>query len=174
MTTHREEEPAMSTTEATEATTFDPIIDPASGEILASTEEERVELVAILGRQLVDAQVAAAAAAHAAVLLRSLMKVGDAWPDPDRPGWAVMMKPPGNPPRQVVTHKLDEHAEGLRPLGLAPREETTTTTVYAKVSELTSKKARDGLARIGLAPEHFLHQPEPGPPSLVVVKPEGL
>lgn len=151
-------------------TAFEPIFDPESGEVLASSEEEVAELTQHYTGVLVQEAVYREEGRHARAKLALLMKVGDAWAKPG--GWAVMVKPPATPARQVVPHRLEEHAEALAPLGLAPREETKTTTVYAKVSDLTSKKAREALARVGLTPETFLHTPEPGDPQVVVVAPE--
>lgn len=159
----------MSTTEQQ----FQVIADPDTGEILAASEEDRQYLIEEMGRRVIDARVAAAGAVEAARVLNLLMGVGDAWADPDRPGWAITVQPPATPARKVVPHALEEHREALLPLGLAPREETTTSTVYCKVADLTSPAARKALARARLTPEMFLHVPQAGDPQVVVVEPDG-
>ena len=148
-----------------------PIVDPESGEILAMNEEDRRHLIDLYGRQVVDAELAARAARAARRGLALLMGVGDAWADPERPGWAVTVKPPATPPRRVVPAALDEHREALEPLGLAAREETFVRRVDPKVSDLTSPKARAALARAGLTPEVFVVAPSPGDPKIEVVSP---
>ena len=158
---------------ATTEQQFEPIVNPETGEVIAANEEDRRYIIETMGRRVIDAQIAAAAAREARAILNLVMAVGDAWADPDRPGFAVMVKPPATPARRVVPAAIDEHAEALAPLGLAAREETVTRRVDPKVSDLTSPKARAALARVGLTPEVRLSAPEPGDPQVVVVAPEG-
>jgi hypothetical protein len=66
-----------------------------------------------------------------------------------------------------------EHAEALAPLGFAPREVQVTRVELPKVSDLTSVKGRAALNRLGFTPESFLHTPEPGPPRIEVIPPDG-
>ncbi|MGE4177972.1 MAG: hypothetical protein AB7G65_19270 [Thermoleophilia bacterium] len=153
---------------------FEPVVDPETGEVLAATEADRRDLIDLYCRQIIDAEAAAVAARSARRGLHLLMGVGDAWSDPDRPGWAVLVKPPATPARQVVPAALDEHREALAPLGLAPRVEVVERRVDPKVSDLTSKSAREALARVGLTPESLLYQPAPGDPKIEVVAPEVL
>lgn len=150
--------------------TFAPIFDEETGEVLAASEEDRQFLINTYAADLVAEAEWRIRATKARRALGLLMRVGDACPV--KPGWAVLVKPPATPARRVVTHAIDEHAEALLPLGLGPREETKVVTTYPKVSELTSPKAREALARVGLTPELLLHQPEPGDPQIIVVAPE--
>lgn len=153
----------MSTTD----TPFDVVVDPETGEVLAATEADRQYLIEVYADALVLEAQAVQRAREARRGLALLMRVGDAVARPG--GWAVRVKPPASPRRQVIPHALEEHAEALVPIGIAPREETVTRTVYAKVSEIQA--AGDALARVGLTPEQFLHTPDPGDPQIVVVPP---
>lgn len=148
--------------------TFEVVFDPETGEILAASEEDRIYLIETYADALVAEAQAVERAREARRGLGLLMRVGDAVARPG--GWGIRVKPPASPRRQVITHALDTHAEALVPLGIAPREETVTRTVYAKVSEIQAQA--DGLARVGLTPETFLFSPEPGEPQIVVVRPE--
>jgi hypothetical protein len=148
-----------------------PVVDPETGEVIAASEEDRRYLIDTYAADLVIAEKAARRAREARARLALLMRVGDAVAV--EPGWAVLVKPPASPKRAIVPHAIEEHREGLAPLGLAPREETVTRTIYPKVSDLTSAAARAALARVGLTPETFLHAPTPGDPAIVVVAPEG-
>jgi hypothetical protein len=149
-----------------------PITDPETGEVLALDEAERAEVVHLAAADLVDAERRlehAAAEAHAArAKLALLMQPGDAVAMGG--GWAVTCKP-GAPARRAVNKQaLQEHAEGLAPLGLAPRE--VTKTEFPGVAALTTTAARASLARLGLTPETFLLAGEPGDPTVVVVRPQ--
>jgi len=150
--------------------TFEVVVDPETGEILAASEADRQYLIEVYADALVAEAQAVERAREARKGLALLMRVGDAVARPG--GWGVMVKPPASPKRQVVPHALEEHAEALAPLGLAPREETVTRPVLPKVSDLTSTAAREALARVGLTSERFLFTPEVGDPQIVVVRPE--
>lgn len=147
-----------------------PIIDPDTGEVLAGDDAERVEVVELCGLVLVEEANVRARADEARRKLRVLMREGEARGLGG--GWGVSLQPPATPPRQVVKHALEAHAEALRPLGVAPREVTKTEVVLPKVSDLTSKAVKAGLVRLGLSLDEFLHKPEPGPAKVVLVPPE--
>jgi hypothetical protein len=125
-----------------------------------------------MGGELVTAMgVREATAERIADLQRRLalvLEVGDALAV--GAGWAITVKP-GAPARRALNkQELQRHAETLAPLGLAPRE--VASLEYPGVSQLTTAATRAALARLGLTPEAFLIAGEPGPPQVVVVKPE--
>lgn len=146
-----------------------PIADPETGEILASDEAERGEVVALLASRLISAQRAADEIPELRRKLAELMR------EPyTEGGWAVMRVPAPTPPRRVRRTEVERHAEALRPLGLAPRPQPTPPPPPDKmpgVGEFTSKAARAKLARVGLRPETFVETPEAGEDRIEVVRP---
>jgi hypothetical protein len=149
-----------------------PILEPSTGEVLALDEDERREVAELNAAALVHAHAAMAQAREAAERARAILALvlepGDALALEG--GWAVTVKP-GAPARRAVNRQaLQQHAEALAPLELAPRE--VTSVEYPGVAQLTTTKARTALARLGLTPEAFLLAGEPGPPSVVVIPPE--
>jgi hypothetical protein len=152
--------------------TFTPVFDPETGEVLADTPEDRDELIRRHASIVIEARRLEAQARESMRVLTLAMQVGDAVAgEGHQQGWAVMVKPPASPKRQIIQHALEDHAESLTPLGLAPRDEVITRRVYPKVSELSSAQARAALARLGLTPEHFLLTPERGEPKIEVIPP---
>jgi hypothetical protein len=143
--------------------------------VLAADESERLEHVEHLLAVIVNAEYAKASAKLATERLALLARPGDvaAFTGGDPlAGWSARVDPPATPARQVKPHALDEHAEALDPIGLAPIDVPKVERVYPGVGDLTSKAAKDALTRAGLSPEVFIHTPTPGPPRIVVVPPE--
>lgn len=147
-----------------------PLVDPETGEFLANNDEERWALVNELSELLVFAAKASQRVNDLRRMLEFLMRPGEAVGFPD--GWAVRVQPGASARRGLNRQALEQHAEALQPLGLAPRDQDPPPRIYPLVSELTSAKSRRDLARMGLTPETFLIQGEPGQPRVIVEAPD--
>lgn len=147
-----------------------PLVDPETGEFLANNNEERWALVNELAELLTFAAKASQRVQDLRRMLDFLMRPGEAVAFPD--GWSVRVQPGAAARRGLNRQALEQHAEALLPLGLAPRDQDPPPRIYPLVSELTTTKTRRDLAKLGMTPETFLIQGAPGSPRVVVDVPD--
>ena len=121
-----------------------PIVDE-HGEVLATDESERQEVMQEIAGCIIVCTNAADQLPAFRRQMELLMSVGDSVA---MDGYAISCELGPRPARQVNKQEVLVHAESLTPLGLAPREETTVKVVYPGVAQLL--KAKADLARAGL------------------------
>lgn len=138
---------------------FDPVIDPETGEVLATSPEEQhaAYLVALADVERYDREYAEVRVKLADARRHALSLWWPAAPAYAHDGRSVLIEVT-KPNRQVNTAFIDEHSEKL-PEAVQPVEVVTTKRQYPGVREITAAKAK--LAASGLTPDALLIQPEP-------------
>ena len=121
-----------------------PIVN-MDGEVLASDEAERVEVMHLLAAESIDIARQLTRLQEINRNLEALMQVGDSVA---HAGYAVSCEMGPRPARAVNRQEVLVHAEALAEFGLAPREETSVRVVYPGVSQVL--KAKADLARAGI------------------------
>lgn len=122
-----------------------------NGEVLAVGEDQRREVIALLGTEALRIEREISKLAEIRAKLELLMRVGDVVASD---GWSYAMEKSATPARRVNTQEVEIHGEALAEFGLAMREEATVRQVFPGVSDFT--KAKADLARAGLSPDQFL------------------
>jgi hypothetical protein len=148
-----------------------PIIDPDTGEVLATGDEDRREVAELLAAQLIPVEAAVARRAELRRKLALVLRRDD--PPITDDGWTVYVAPAPTPPRAVDRQAVEAHAEALKPIGLAPEPQPPKPQPdkVPGVAAFTSKQARQDLARLGLTPETFVKPGEPGADRIEVLAP---
>jgi hypothetical protein len=146
-----------------------PIVDEQSGEVLAADEPERLQVMDDLAGVVIECARAVERGQEAQRKLALLMDTTDA--PRTIMGWTVACELGAAGQRSVNSEAIWMHAESLAPLGLGPVEVQTTTTKLPTVGQLTTKLARQELAKAGV-PLAALIRPGAAPkPTLRIYKP---